>query len=329
MKLRHIAYAIPERRVESAVIAQWTGLDLQFVTEKIGIESRRFLEPDETPVSLARKACQNLLTECANLDPGRVSLLVLVTQNPDFKIPHSSALLQHALGLGKNVACFDLNLGCSGYVYALSVVRSLMMAEGISDALLVTCDPYSRIIGKKDRDTVALFGDAATASWLSSEAGAEFGKPDFGTDGAGAENLIVRLGGSANPMMSIDHEGALPQEDQGYRLHMNGRGILEFMMQEVPHTVSRCLEKNNVSMQDIDYFVFHQASQYLLNQLRKKLDLAPEKMLCNIREFGNTVSSSIPLLLSQMDAQRKLSGKRVLVCGFGVGLSWATNVIQY
>jgi 3-oxoacyl-[acyl-carrier-protein] synthase-3 len=315
--------------VESAVISHWTGLDLQFVTEKIGVESRRFLSADETPVKLAQQACQSLFAECPNLDSGRIGLLVLVTQNPDYKIPHSSALLQNALGLGKKVACFDLNLGCSGYVYGLSVVKSFMMVEGISDALLVTCDPYSRIMGKKDRDTVALFGDAATASWLSMEVGAGLGRPDFGTDGAGAENLIVRQGGSANPLMSIDREESPSEAEEGYRLHMNGRGILEFMMQEVPRSVSRCLEMNGVSVSDIDYFVFHQASRFLLHQLCKKLGLDEQKVPCNIKEVGNTVSSSIPLLLGQMQAKGELEGKRVLVSGFGVGLSWATNVIQF
>src|SRR5207245_1827145 len=303
--------------------------DLQFVTEKIGIESRRFLAPDEPPVSLALEACRRLFAECRDLDAGNVGLLVMVTQNPDYKIPHSSALLQDALGLGKNVTCFDLNLGCSGYVYALSVVKSLMVVESISDALLVTCDPYSRIMSKKDRDTVALFGDAATASWVSMEVGAELGKPDFGTDGAGAENLIVRLGGSANPMMSVDREKGPSEVDEGYRLSMNGRGILEFMMQQVPLSVSRCLKKNGLSVSDVDYFVFHQASQFLLHQLRKKIGLDSAKVPCNIKEVGNTVSSSIPLLLAQMQAKGELVGKRVLVSGFGVGLSWATNVIQF
>ncbi|HXX74266.1 MAG TPA: ketoacyl-ACP synthase III [Nitrospiraceae bacterium] len=329
MKLRHIAYAIPDRRVESAVISQWTGLDLQFLTEKIGIESRRFLGREEQPIDLAHAACRNLLSECHELDLARIGLLVVVTQNPDYKIPHSSALLHHALGLGKTVACFDLNLGCSGFVYGLSVVKSLMLAESLTDALLVTCDPYSRIIGRMDRDTVALFGDAATASWLSAEAGGDLGKPDFGTNGAGAENLMVKLGGSAYPVMSIDGEAKEAGSAEGYRLHMNGRGILEFMMQEVPRTVSRCLKKNGLELSDIDSFVFHQASQYLLQQLRKKLGLAPEKVPCNIRDVGNTVSSSIPLLLAQLQTKEGLAGKRILVCGFGVGLSWATNVIQY
>lgn len=329
MKLRHIAYALPDRRVESSVISQWTGLDLEFVTGKIGIESRRFLSPKERPVDLAAAACRNLFAECPEIDPNKIGLLVMVTQNSDYKIPHSSALLQHALGLGKNVACFDVNLGCSGFVYALSVVKALMLAESMTDALLVTCDPYSRIMGRTDRDTVALFGDAATASWLSSEAGADLGKPDFGTDGSGAGNLMVKLGGSAHPVMSIDAEDGMMESKDGYRLHMNGRGILEFMMQEVPQTVSRCLDKNRLHPSEIDSFVFHQASRYLLHQLGKKLGLAQEKVPCNISDVGNTVSSSIPLLLAQMRAQENLSGKRILVCGFGVGLSWATNVIHF
>ncbi len=327
MKLRAIGYALPERMIPSEEVARWSGLEEKFVAGKIGIQTRRFLAPGEQPLDLARRACEDLFRRAPELDRARVKLLVVVTQNPDYKIPHSSALLQHALALQTDTACFDINLGCSGYVYALSALKGLMLSEEIGDALLVTCDPYSRIMGRADRDTVALFGDAATATWLSAERGAEIGRLDWGTDGAGAQNLIVPAGGSSRPLSCIDGESTPAPEE--LRLHMNGRGIFNFMMQRIPGTFRACLGKNQLDEQSIDYYVLHQASRFLLETLAAKLAIPPAKLPINIENVGNTVSSSIPLLLAELQDTNALSGKTVLVSGFGVGLSWATNILRF
>jgi 3-oxoacyl-[acyl-carrier-protein] synthase-3 len=329
MKLRRIAYAVPPQRFSSDEVAAWAGLDPAFVRDKVGIESRAFLKDDETPLQLAAQACERLFASAPELVRERIKLLVLVTQNPDFRLPHSAALLQHALKLPHDTACFDVNLGCSGYVYALSIAKGFMVAEGVDDALVVTCDPYSRIMGRADRDTIALFGDAASASWLSAEAGGEIGRLDFGTDGAGAENLIVRAGGAAKPLSSVNREALPDVPVRDYRLTMNGRGIFNFMMERIPTSVERCLRKNRLSRDEIDTFVFHQGSRFLLDNLRKKLGLDAVKVPSNLRDLGNTVSSSVPILLADLDAQQALRGRRVLISGFGVGLSWATNVIRF
>lgn len=329
MRLRSIGYALPERAVASEEVARWSGLEEKFIAGKIGIRARRFLAPGEQPLDLARRACEDLFRRSPELDRGKVKLLVVVTQNPDYKIPHSSALLQHALALPTDTACFDINLGCSGYVYALSALKGLMLSEEIGDALLVTCDPYSRIMGRADRDTIALFGDAATATWLSAERGAEIGRLDWGTDGAGAQNLIVPAGGSARPLSCIDGEADPAPEPADLRLHMNGRGIFNFMMQRIPGAFRACLAKNGLSEQAIDYYVLHQASRFLLETLASKLAIPADKLPINIENYGNTVSSSIPLLLAELQDRKALSGKTVLVSGFGVGLSWATNILRF
>ena len=331
MKLREIAFAVPENRVPNADVAQWSGLEESFITGRIGVESRAFLGPEESPSRLAAAACESLLSRPAAPARSQIGLLVLVTQNPDYKIPHSSALLQKELSLSDSTACFDINLGCSGYVYALSIVKGFMLAEGIADALLVTCDPYSRIMGRADRDTVGLFGDAATASWISAGQGAEIGKLDFGTDGQKAEHLIVRKGGAAQPISGIySRMDASAIEDPDCRLHMNGRGIFNFMMERIPGSVDQVLRKNNLSATDIDYFVFHQGSRFLLDQLRQKLKLPAEKVPSNVAQHGNTVSSSVPLLLAELMSQHGgLKSKKVLVSGFGVGLSWASNILFF
>jgi 3-oxoacyl-[acyl-carrier-protein] synthase-3 len=329
MKLRAIGYALPERTVASDEIARWSGLEGKFIAEKIGIASRRFLAETETPVSLAKRACEDLVRRAPALDLRKVGLLVLVTQNPDYQIPHSSALLQHALGLENGTGCFDINLGCSGYVYALSAVKGLMLSEGISDALLVTCDPYSRIMGRADRDTIALFGDAATASWLSAEKGAEIGRLDWGTDGAGAEHLMVPRGGSARPLSYIDKESPEVGDPAELRLHMNGRGIFNFMIQRLPGTLKACLEKNGLKDEAVDYYVLHQASRFMLQTLATRLGIPAEKVPTNLERVGNTVSSSIPLLLAELGERGALRGKTALVSGFGVGLSWASNILKF
>ena len=329
MRLRDIAFAVPETRIGSDEVARWTGLDPRFIAEKIGVESRAFLRAEEAPVSLAKQACSSLFERSRQLDPRQIKLLVVVTQNPDFKLPHDSALLQDALGLSTDVACFDVNLGCSGYVYALSIARALMAAEEISDALVVTCDAYSRIMDPSDRDTIPLFGDAASATWLSAEAGGRIGRPDFGTDGSGAEHLIVPAGGAARPLSSVHGERASEVSPDDLRLHMNGRAIFNFMMERVPASLQRCLQRNGLTQDQVDFFVFHQASRFLLDTLARRLRLPADRVPINIARLGNTVSSTIPIVLSELLAEGRLAGKRVLVSGFGVGLSWATNIIEF
>lgn len=329
MKIRQIAFASPDNRVNSDVVAEWSGLKNEFIVSKIGVESRAFLKEEDKPIDLAIAACEKLLAGKDAPKRDAIGLLVLVTQNPDYRIPHSSALLQQALGLPASTAAFDIGLGCSGYVYALSVVKGMMQVEDIENALLVTCDPYSRIMDRIDRDTVALFGDAATATWLSREKGGVIGKTDFGTDGAGAENLIVRVGGAAKPLTGIYHQQGDPVSDRDLRLSMNGRGIFNFMMERIPTSVQRALSLNKVTAEEIDLFVFHQGSRFLLGQLAGRIGIPSEKVPINIAQHGNTVSSSIPLLLSELDQAGQLGGKKVLVSGFGVGLSWATSFIQF
>lgn len=329
MKLGKISFAIPDMRISAEEIADWTDSDSAFIKNKIGIAHRHFMNSEETVTSLAGKACRTLFDATEGLTPDKVGLLVLVTQNPDFRLPHTSALLQAALNLDKTCACFDVGLGCSGYVYGLTIAMGFMTAQGIKNALLVTCDPYSKVMRKDDKNTVALFGDAATVSWLNDSTGARSGIGDFGTDGDGAESLIIRAGGSKHPIGGLwREEPVCPPVDEA-ALYMHGQSIYNFMMRRVPLTVSACLEKNNLDLEDIDYFVFHQASRFMVESLRARLRLPADKVPINVSEYGNTVSSSIPLILSDMMEKNLLQGKKVLICGFGVGLSWATNILFF
>jgi 3-oxoacyl-[acyl-carrier-protein] synthase-3 len=254
------------------------------------------------------------------IDSQSIDLLVVVTQNPDYKIPNVAPLLQESLGFKKGLAAFDISLGCSGFVYALAVVKGLLATNGFKRALIVTSDPYSKIIAQDDRATAPLFGDAAAATLVETSDMPYVGEFDFGTEGAEAKALIVRSGGSRYPEVAPD--------DAGKYLFMDGRAIYNFMMKTVPKSVERCLTANKLKEEDIDFFVFHQASKYMLESLRKRMSIPEAKLPIALEKVGNTVSSSIPIVLCGLMRKPSNRGKKAVVCGFGVGLSWATGLIH-
>jgi 3-oxoacyl-[acyl-carrier-protein] synthase III len=329
MNIRNVAIALPAKRIANELISDWIGCDEDFIKNKIGTESRAFLGANESLIDLSRQACENLFQNNPDLSRDKIGLLIIVTQNPDYKIPHSSAILQNLLSLSVNTACFDINLGCSGYVYALSVAKAFMIAENIANGILVTCDPYSKVMGKTDYDTVSVFGDAATATWLSAEKGASIGFLDFGTDGSGANHLMIKAGGSAQPISSIWDEKQNMYNVDDFHIKMNGRAIFNFMMKRIPGSVTSCLQKNGLSLSTVDYFFFHQASRYLIENLRQKMGLDENKVPIEMKDCANTVSSSIPIMLHRFMLRGVLTHKTVLISGFGAGLSWATNIIKF
>ena len=329
VKISGIASALPSRVVSAAQIADWTGGDENFIKNKVGIEERRFLGADESPVELAATAVEQLFEKSDGITPADTNLLILVTQNPDFRIPQNSSLLCDRLGLENSCASFDLSLGCSGWVYGLTVASGFMLAEDMNNALLVTCDPYSRVMDRTDKATVTVFGDAAAATLLTRSETPGVGRGVYGTDGSMGDKLMVESGGAAAPVISLDTDPGTPLDRSSHALRMNGRAILEFMLTRVPGSVDACLERNSLTRDDIDLFVFHQASQYMLKTLARQMKLAADKVPIDIRYTGNTVSSSIPLILENLSNKGKLIDKKVLVSGFGVGLSWATNVLYF
>ena len=329
MNVHSISFVQPDWRVGNEEISEWCGLKASFINDKIGVESRAFLRGSETGRGLAKRACDELFARNPSLDSDSIRLLLFVTQTPDYPLPHSSALLQDDIGLSTATACFDVNLGCSGYVYGLTIAKSMMVAEGMDAALVVTCDPYSKIMARDNRDVVALFGDGATATLLTPNGAGSIGRGDYGTDGGGAKNLILKGRGGADPRANLDGTPVSENENADQFLHMSGRAIFNFMMTCVPKSIDRCLEKNAIDIESIDYFVFHQASRFLLETLADSLELPREKVIIDLADKGNTVSSTIPMVLSGMLERGELSGKTIMVSGFGVGLSWATNVIRF
>tara|TARA_B100001057_G_C22838505_1_gene946106 strand:- start:1585 stop:2511 length:927 start_codon:yes stop_codon:yes gene_type:complete len=297
-----IGLHIPKTRISNLDRASKFSTDKDFIKNKIGIEyvSRKGI--NENTSTLAIKALRNLLDKHP-FDIESIEVLILVTQTPDSNIPHTSAVIHGEIGFSESCAAFDLSLGCSGFVYGLSVIKSFMKVNGLKKGILITSDPYSKILNPEDKNTSLLFGDAATATLLSDSPNYLIGNGTFGTIGKERDNLKL---------------------ENNY-LTMNGRGIFNFAARYIPKDIDELLTKNNLDKNDIDYFIFHQGSKYIIDTLIKRLNLDHEKTINNIREYGNTVSSSIPIILNGII--KGSEAKKILISGFGVGLSWASNVL--
>jgi 3-oxoacyl-[acyl-carrier-protein] synthase-3 len=305
-----IAHEFGEIRCDNEEIARRHGFDLAFIQGKLGIDVRYAASDKQAASDLAVGAARKALDK-AGLKPSDIGLIAVVTQTPDHQIPHTAALVQHALGLPAQTAAFDISLGCSGFVYGLSVATAFMEANGIERGLLVTTDVYSKIIDPTDRATAPLFSDASAATVLGREGRYFPGRASFGSDGSGADKLIVACGGSRKP------EGKKS-------LSMDGREIFNFMMTRVPDDVKKCLAENSKRLDEVDRFVFHQASLFMLDSLRQRLNIPKERMVYALRKCGNTVASSIPIALEGIMDE---GHKTILISGFGVGLSWASNLL--
>lgn len=306
-----IEHAYGRKRIDNVSEGAQHGFDAAFVRGKLGILTRYVAAEDQATSDLAADAARAVLDRTGT-HAEDVDALIVVTQTPDYQMPHTAALVQHKLGLPTRLASFDMSLGCSGYVYGLSTIAPLMAHGGFNRALLVTADCYSKVSDAGDRATAPLFSDAAAATLLTAHPLYRLGKPLFGTDGGGAEALIVKCGGSRAP------------HDRG-NLYMDGRAVYSFAMSRVPRHVEQCLHLNGLRFEDIDRFVFHQANRYMLESLRERMKLPAEKVVIAVEDGGNTVGSTIPIALEALLPERP---RRILISGFGVGLSWATNVLE-
>jgi 3-oxoacyl-[acyl-carrier-protein] synthase III len=301
--IKNIGSYVPEDAVDNIAQAQAFGETAQFVEQKIGaLRLPRKADGEETS-DLAVRAVQRLKARSPDLDLASIDALVLVTQNGDGRgLPHTSAVVHHKLGLPDTVAAFDVSLGCSGYVYGLFLLRGFLQSSGLRNGLLVTADPYSKIVDPADRVTSLLFGDAASATWLGQDPVWELEHVAYGTDGGGADALKV----------------------VGNRLQMNGRQVFNFAATRVAPHIKGLLDRHGLTAADVDLYCLHQGSAAIVDAIARRFgDLAP-RFVSDMRETGNTVSSSIPLLLERY---RDVGASRILISGFGVGLSWATATI--
>ena len=301
------------------------------IAAKTGIHRRHLAATDECASDLAFLAAQKLFATgaCA---PADIDYLLLCTQSPDYLLPTTACLLQHRLGLRKQSGALDFNLGCSGYIYGLGLAQGLISTGQAANILLLTADTYSKYIEPGDRSSATIFGDGATATLIVALPDAPDTPPHqaayiYGTDGAGANHLIVRDGAMRSHCSPAPPAGAGPRPAT---LAMNGPEVFNFALKTVPASVRDLLAKTRTRLDDVDLFVFHQANRYMLHHLRLRLGIPEEKFYLHLESCGNTVSGTIPLALEAALAAGKLHpGQTVLLAGFGVGLSWATTLLTW
>ncbi len=321
-----IEYSLPELvETNAALQALYPHWEMDAVYRKTGVLERRIAAPDECASDLAYAACVRLLESTAT-DPAEIDGLIVCTQSPDYVMPGTSALLQHRLGLSKRVAAFDYTLACSGYVYGLAICKAFIESQLLGSILLVTCDTYSKYIRPDDRATRTLFGDAAAVT-LIRRGVAGIREVDMATDGSGAEQFIVRGGGCRDLSRSAVHKEGTTA---GKFIDMNGLSVLSFVKKEIPAFTRNLLCKSRLTSQDVDLFIFHQASKISLDQISQMLEVPPEKTFTNVERIGNTVSSSIPIAIKDAALDGKLKpGMVMMLIGFGVGFSWAGAVVRW
>lgn len=317
--ISNISVYLPESILGNDEIIERFAFKPNFLINKLGIETRHVAGVDESVADMAVKAGKSLLNGL-QIKKNSIGLIVLCTQNPDYNVPATVNTVQDRLGFSKNIAAFEINQGCSGYLYGLSMVKALMLTENFSRAVFITSEAYSKVINPDDRNTVPIFGDGATATFLEAGGSGRIGKFIYGSDGSGFDKLIVKGGGSRRPDLERKGDAAL---------YMDGAAIFKFMMTVVPQNIKDCLRRNALNMDDIDYFVFHQASRYMLENLAYDLKINMDKIPISLKKTGNTVSSTIPITIQHLGGPAKLKGCNVLLSGFGTGLSWASTILKF
>jgi 3-oxoacyl-[acyl-carrier-protein] synthase-3 len=328
-----IASFLPDNRLDNKTLEcfyqSWTAGK---IFQKTGIKSRAIAGDKETAADLAFGAAKSLFAK-GKVSCNDVDFIILCTQAPDYILPTTACTLQSKLGISTSAGALDVNLGCSGYVYCLSLAQGLILSGSARCVLVLTADTYSKYIHPMDKSVRTIFGDAATATAvIASEAtSAQIGPFVFGTDGRGANALIVPAGGFRRPrdeQSSTEYTDASGNVRSANHLFMNGPEVMAFSLREVPKIVASVLAKGKITLDDVDYFVMHQANQLMLDALRKKMKISHERFPIFLENVGNTVSSTVPLTLEYLTNNGAFSqSRRIVLVGFGVGLSWAACIL--
>lgn len=326
--IKAISYYLPEKIVTNEDLVsdfpEWT---VDKIIEKVGVRQRH-IAGDEKISDMAIRASENLFGDYQEIDRRCIDFVLVCTQSPDYFLPSTACIIQERLGLSTKCGAFDFNLGCSGYEYGLAIAKGFLEAGIATNVLFITSEAYNKHIHPCDKGNRTIFGDAATATIISNSGFAEIGEFILGTDGTGAENLIVRTGGVAHREKAndlfFDDSGNPHSSDY---LYMNGGEIFSFTLMVVPKMVKQVLERNGLTHSDIGLYVFHQANMFILTHLRKKLKISEDKFFISMENVGNTVSSTVPIALVDSRKNGRLKGN-VLIAGFGVGLSWGATVLK-
>ncbi len=322
-------YLAPTLLSNEALKSQNPSWDMDKATERSGVLARPIAPEGVTSLDLSYGAVKQL----AKFDPNALSgvdALIFCTQTPDYLLPSNCNLLHGLLDLPTKVMTFDINHACSGYPYAIGIAKSLVLSQMATRVLVVTADTYSRLIHPLDRSVRTLFGDAASASIISASHEFFIDDQSYGTAGRLASRFIVENGGMRHSQKNVNEV----QLDSAQRvrspdhIQMDGFGVLSFFNKVVPASIQEILVRNQLKIDDISYFILHQASQLALDSLRKSLGAPSEKVIIDMCDTGNLVSSSIPVVLKRSINRRLFKkGDRIILCGFGVGLSWGTVLV--
>jgi 3-oxoacyl-[acyl-carrier-protein] synthase-3 len=329
--IKALAATVPKRVINNYEYTDYFPADeVRQVVDKTGVFQRRFADAGTCSSDLCFAAAEKLFMDNV-IQRSEIDLLVFVSQTPDYRMPATSVLLQNRLQLEHYTVAFDLNLGCSGFIYGLSVVYSMMERSGLRKALLLDGEIRSRIYSPKDRKTAFLFGDAGVAALI--ERDPCFGRSYFSLNSDGSKEDLIKMkaGGYRFPSSPetmkervVDEYGNIRSDEHGY---MDGGDVFNFVVKEVPADIKKVIALSGIPLTEIDYFIFHQANMFMNSYLLKKLKLDPEKVPSTISKFGNTSSVSIPLTIVS-ELQGKLDNRRVLMSGFGVGMTWASCIVN-
>lgn len=307
--------------------------EVRKVVDKVGIYERRFADADTCSSDLCFAAAEKLIFD-NHIERSEIDLLVFVSQTPDYRMPATSIILQERLKLNNSVIAFDINLGCSGFLYGLSTVYSYMQQQGLRKALLLDGETRSKVYSPKDRRAAFLFGDAGVAALI--ERDEKFGDSYFSlnSDGSRADLIMIKGGGYRHPSSLetlkervVDEYGNIRSDEQGY---MKGADVFNFVIVEIPKDIKRLLQYTGVDKDQIDYYVFHQANDFINTYIAKKIKLDVAKIPSTIHKYGNTSSVSVPLtIVSELKSQLNGADKTLMLSAFGVGLTWGTAIIPF
>lgn len=328
-----LSAAIPKNVINNYEYTQYFDADqVKQVVDKVGIYERRFADAKTCSSDLCFAAAERLIAD-NNIDKSEIDLLVFISQTPDYRMPATSVLLQDRLGLPKSTIAFDINLGCSAFIYGLSVVFSMVSTGCIRKALILDGETRSKVYSPKDRRTAFLFGDGGVAALI--EKSDKFGESYFSLNSDGSREDLIKIngGGYRHPSSLetlkekvVDEYGNIRSDEQGY---MRGADVFNFVISEIPNDIKKLTSFAGVDVKDLDYYILHQANNFINSYLAKKLKLDTSKIPSTIEKYGNTSSVSVPLTIVDQ-LKRKMEGtKRLLLSAFGVGMTWATAIVPF
>lgn len=324
--IKYISAVVPEKRYNNNSLLDFMpAKDVKNVIKRAGIIERRFVDEDTCASDLCIQAAEKIFSE-TNLKKDEIDVLIFISQCPDYIIPATAPSIQNRLGLSKECASFDINLACSGYIYALSTAFAYANQPSIRNVLLLDGETLSKILNKKDSTNFPLYGDAGTATLITK---GDFGKSYFNlySDGSGWDAINIKDGGAKNPISTdslIEYEREDGSIGNNLQLYMNGLQVFNFTLREVSTSIKKIISNHNIIQEDIDYILFHQANKFMIETYAKKLKVPKEKLLYSLEKYGNTSSVSVPLTMCT-NANVFLGNENIIASGYGAGLSWGVT----